>query len=132
MSEELKPCPFCGGEAHIGTVRYSRPLDDVSWADDDAPIIGAFYGHCAKCAAGHRNTVAGGYRTETMAIAAWNTRSTEATLRAENELMREALGRIDAFDTIPPMDFLTTAERLECSVGEIKDIARNALAQVAK
>lgn len=53
-------------------------------------------------------------------------------LRAENELMREALGRIDAFDTIPPMDFLTTAERLECSVGEIKDIARNALTQVAK
>lgn len=65
-------------------------------------------------------------------VAAEELEYTEATLRAENELMREALGRIDAFDTIPPMDFLTTAERLECSVGEIKDIARNALAQVAK
>lgn len=132
MSEELKPCPFCGGEAHIGTVRYSRPLDDVSWADDDAPIIGAFYGHCAKCAAGHRNTVAGGYRTETMAIAAWNTRSTEATLRAENELMMEALADLVSWfpETKPVSEWKIRAG--EFGADDAVEAARNALAQVAK
>ena len=73
MSDKLKPCPFCGGDAHIGTVTYSRPLQDATWADG-SPILKAYFGHCASCAAGHRNSVAGGYPTKAAAAAAWNRR----------------------------------------------------------
>lgn len=116
MSEELKPCPFCGGQAELIETMGSQA----------AAFSPYFRVTCTDCGI-HQDQ----WDERKLAISAWNTRA-DTTIRAENELMREALGRIDAFDTIPPMDFLTTAERLECSVGEIKDIARNALAQVAK
>lgn len=80
--DELLPCPFCGGDAHIGTVRYSQPLDDIRWGSDDAPITEAFYGHCARCAAGHKSSFAGGYRTEAEAVAKWNTRAELPAIRA--------------------------------------------------
>lgn len=87
MSEELKCCPFCGGSAHIGTVRYSRPLGDVRWSNDDAPVTEAFYGHCSRCCAGHKNSIPGGYRTQTEAITAWNTRATDQALREAREAL---------------------------------------------
>lgn len=74
---ELLPCPFCGGESHIGTVRYSSPLEDIWW-EDGSKIVEAFYGHCARCAAGHRNSFSGGHQTHEKAIAAWNTRPSTA------------------------------------------------------
>lgn len=52
---ELKPCPFCGGEAEIMGYRY-----DCKW------II------CKKCMA---ETAA--YETSEQAIAAWNRRAGE-------------------------------------------------------
>ena len=57
---ELKPCPFCGGEA---TLRYE-------------PSPGVYYVHCDTCGSETGNT--GLYRKEDKAIDAWNTRNKEA------------------------------------------------------
>lgn len=69
----LLPCPFCGGEAHPGTVSYHRPLNDVEW-EDGSPITIAHFVSCASCGASSRTTIAGGHQTRTKAVAAWNTR----------------------------------------------------------
>jgi Lar family restriction alleviation protein len=55
MSEELKKCPFCGGEAAM------RHLENVS-----------FYVVCTKCNAGIET-----YSDKDAAIAAWNRRAPE-------------------------------------------------------
>jgi hypothetical protein len=63
MEIELKPCPFCGGEASSeGRIRYLRPLDNAEW-DDGSPITEAFYVSCMKCGAVARSGIIGGYRT---------------------------------------------------------------------
>lgn len=56
MTEKLKPCPFCGGEAEAHEVTFPYHYWDV-WCD------GECFGHfCEK-------------PTEAEAIAAWNTRT---------------------------------------------------------
>lgn len=50
---ELKPCPFCGGEAKI-----------ITYADDDKSI------KCGKCWAGTSR-----YMSVERAVFAWNTRA---------------------------------------------------------
>ena len=68
---ELKPCPFCGGEAASNTMRTS-----------DSKIIkmngqDTFHGvNCIACGANNRGML--GYKTKEQAIQAWNTRH-EAT-----------------------------------------------------
>ncbi len=58
--KELKPCPFCGGQAEI------HPSND--W---DAKFTGAtFFAWCDEC-----ETRGDYYNTEAEAIAAWNTRA---------------------------------------------------------
>lgn len=53
---QLKPCPFCGGEAETSNRRFERTL--LSWV------------YCTSCGS------AGGYRyTEQQAIEVWNTRA---------------------------------------------------------
>ena len=56
MSEELKPCPFCGGEAQI-----------VGGADS------GYAAYCPECIDGG-HTEMGWYFTEADAIDSWNTR----------------------------------------------------------
>lgn len=68
---QLKPCPFCGGEASVRVLEY----------DDDCRVWGVFcesdlnaeynHGHCVD-----------NYPTEQAAIEAWNTRA-ERTCRIE-------------------------------------------------
>jgi hypothetical protein len=88
--DAMLPCPFCNGSAHIGTVTYSRPLEDVTW-DDGSPVLKAYYGHCAVCAVGHRNGIAGGYPTEQAAFAAWNRRAGQAHAAALLEALRDQI-----------------------------------------
>ena len=60
MSDELKPCPFCGGEAHIDGTSW-RPTDgaEVAWVT------------CKRCDA------YGPTLPLKEAIAAWNRRAPE-------------------------------------------------------
>lgn len=78
MTDELKPCPFCGGKAEI-TKNEMRV-----WV------------HCTKC---HSDTYL--YQIQKEAVAAWNARPIEDKLRgkigkleAENKRLREALETI--------------------------------------
>ncbi len=58
---ELKPCPFCGGEAHIQHQYHKVGFDVLDW-----------YGvYCVNPFCGHMC----GHDTEAEAIAAWNTRA---------------------------------------------------------
>ncbi len=54
MSEELKPCPFCGGEASV-SIGHNGENEELM-----------MYVECVSCAGMHRYTAD--------AIAAWNTR----------------------------------------------------------
>jgi hypothetical protein len=87
---ELKPCPFCGGEAvHSGVEKLK----------DGTTILASTRGlrwtvHWIKCSdkscPGRLH-----YGTEAEAIAAWNHRADLAALEAERDRLREALGRIE-------------------------------------
>ena len=54
MSEELKPCPFCGGDAEI-----------TKWHE----------GYFVECKKQRCGGTIGAYKTEEEAIEAWNTRA---------------------------------------------------------
>jgi hypothetical protein len=75
MADELKPCPFCGGEASgTGVVRYGRPLPDTEWLDG-SPVVKAFFANCTRCGVRNGGFGAQGYQTSAEAIAAWNRRA---------------------------------------------------------
>lgn len=63
MSDDLRRCPFCGGEAKIRSYR--------TFIDDFHGIGTKFYVECGECSA-RRHL---GERTEEEAIAAWNARA---------------------------------------------------------
>lgn len=67
MSEELKPCPFCG----------SPDLEILpEWSDDINPMrVIAYFVHCKDCLAQGRMTYPIGWcESELAAIQAWNDR----------------------------------------------------------
>lgn len=64
MSNELKPCPFCGGKAFINTVEPHA--HEVATFMPDYP--GGTFIECTSC------TCALSGETEDKAIEAWNTR----------------------------------------------------------
>lgn len=72
MIEELKPCPFCGGEARLtySTDNHKNPY--VTCDTDNCPARNPYQWH---------------YRTEDEAISAWNHRviATERTAKEEPE-----------------------------------------------
>ena len=68
--EELKPCPFCGGDARYNRITYHTVIANESH------IV-----FCAKCGASTQK-----YKTKQEAIAAWNKRAAE-TFNSEVMLM---------------------------------------------
>ena len=67
MTEELLPCPFCGGEAAANTMRTScKDIIRLNGQDE-------FYGvSCASCGANSRGII--GSKTQKEANEKWNTR----------------------------------------------------------
>ncbi len=71
MSGELKPCPFCGGDAEVRTTYYELKTKDV-------PINS--YVRCTKCFAqtyefSYKNTDRTGTNPVESAVDAWNKRN---------------------------------------------------------
>lgn len=81
MSDELKPCPFCGGEAEISW--YAR----VSSSD-----AAGYFVECISCSASGEGFDIQGEMpdrieyTKSKAISAWNTRSGTATFKGHQIL----------------------------------------------
>lgn len=92
---ELRPCPFCGGEASdAGHARYSRPLADTRW-EDGSEITECFFVNCVKCGIDNgRPGLVGGYQTKAEAIERWNTRA-DSTLRDRCIALEGALEPFD-------------------------------------
>jgi hypothetical protein len=83
---ELLPCPFCGGEAGHGHIKYSRPLNDTWWADN-SPITEAFYINCISCGAVCRSGIVAGFQSMAEAISKWNSRKSHEADRAFKEAL---------------------------------------------
>lgn len=79
---KLKPCPFCGGEASIATVKYS-PCDITKLNNREK----GYFVNCQICSA--RNEFGISYATEEEAIKHWNTRVSHDDLRAALKEIRE-------------------------------------------
>lgn len=97
MSDDLKPCPFCGGEASgDGFQKLRTPHKETRW-DDGSEITEAYFCNCIKC--GASNIVCSiRYRTKAEAIAAWNRRAAQPEMSA----LVEALRKISEEVSYPP------------------------------
>lgn len=69
---DLKPCPFCGGEAvATGVVRYHDKHE--AWFSDGTRALVAHFCNCIACGITNRGLI--GHQTQEKAIAAWNQRA---------------------------------------------------------
>lgn len=68
MATDLKPCPFCGGEAAYNTVRYSAAyVAEQEWEQD------TFHGvNCITCGVNNRGMI--GLASKEIARDRWNLR----------------------------------------------------------
>ena len=65
---KLKPCPFCGGKANFGTVKYQAKSDVVELNHQDV----FHFVSCELCGSENKGLV--GYRDQESAQNHWNTR----------------------------------------------------------
>ena len=95
MTEKLKPCPFCGGEAMI--------ISEINY----------HHVRCVKCF-----TITDWYKTKEEAIEAWNTRADsqhENTPREKQTLIKSQLRRlIDINGQITSQSQLLYQEIMRC------------------
>ena len=69
MSEKKpKPCPFCGGEANVGSVKYSDNCEEVKLNNRNT----GYFVQCIQCSANMQFGIS--YETKEEAIAKWNKR----------------------------------------------------------
>ena len=71
MPEQLRPCPFCGGEASADAVRRWSSNHEAHWADG-SEILEAFYVNCIHCSANNGGIF--GFQTREQGIEHWNRR----------------------------------------------------------
>jgi len=87
MSDELKPCPFCGEEPCF-----------VAYGEDAGPFATRFTAECQNDDCIMQST----YVTKTDAAAAWNNRPVEDALRAERDAYRSDAARLaDKWNSVP-------------------------------
>lgn len=79
MSEELKPCPFCGGEAEI-----------VTWPKPHRPVC---YVKCKNCSA--ENCDDDFEENVSLNVFAWNTRTPDPRVAELEEALREIVDNVD-------------------------------------
>lgn len=103
MSENLKPCPFCGSH-------------DVQLANENYDPCTYKFGHCECGAKGPERLIAAD------AIAAWNLRVLSPKQQEEVEMLREALEKIAAFATGfgPECEIIARTARATLTQGEEK------------
>lgn len=119
MSEELKPCPFCGKKASIQDCSYYGSAPAWS-AMCDNPTCFAY-------------TEA--FKTKKEAIERWNNRPAEealqkriAELEAERDRLREALKEVLNCEVVTDTgDYSKGGTGFDCN--EVKEIIRGALAE---
>jgi len=96
MDEELKPCPFCGGDAGVSEIRARH----------------AFSAYCSgrshQCAV---TVETAGYESRERAIAAWNTRRNDLVIEDLSMLIRMMVtkhrrGNLDEEYCQKAMDYL--------------------------
>lgn len=114
----LKPCPFCGGEAAL---KDYTEVDDIQWA----------FVECSRC-----YVALEGDSSAQSAIAAWNTRASDATLSsqaAEIERLREALGKAEwaLVEAAIPLEAILAAGKGSLSMA-VWDGVANATAHVRR
>jgi Lar family restriction alleviation protein len=69
--EALKPCPFCGGDAHSsGTTKYTE--NHEAWFSDGTQILFSYNCGCTTCGASTKGLC--GQQTKEKAIEKWNRR----------------------------------------------------------
>ncbi len=84
---ELLPCPFCGGEVAISTIRY--PEASVRSLElEQSTYFGV---NCVKCGANNSGGI--GYLSPEQAGARWNTRPNPITA-AESDWIGKAVGAL--------------------------------------
>lgn len=64
----LMPCPFCGGEAALGSVRYTeKTAKENGWHQTEFHSV-----NCIRCGVSNQGLV--GHRDQETAAMRWNTR----------------------------------------------------------
>ena len=102
MTEKLKPCPFCGGEAEFNSDEFGEGV------------------YCKSCGATLRNGVYGEYGRK-LASADWNSRPIEDEHASENKRLREAL------ELIAKAKFYFARGEEEKQIRRVCEIAEDAL-----
>jgi len=98
---DIKPCPFCGGEASVGKITYGAScVEENKWKQATFYFV-----NCTVCGSDSKGLI--GSHSETEAINKWNTRTDIPFLLSLVERMGGCLfkmGRITVKDFRPPDD----------------------------